>query len=63
MTLVFALLILAAIAIVGALYGHGYPETIDAIAYRLHVHAGVVRAMQDERRRVVRERWIKEMER
>lgn len=56
--------ILAGIMVMGATvfvlfcHAHGYPNTIDAIAFRLHRHARSMRRMHAEREITISRRWV-----
>lgn len=45
------------------LIGHGYANTVDQLSYWLHRHAEEVRRIHGKRTVVVRERWVRELER
>ena len=62
MQILSALIIMAMAAFLISCYAGGYPNTIDAIAYRLHVHAARIRRMHLEREKLITARWVKCLE-
>jgi len=43
------------------LFGHGYVNTVEWIAWRLRVHARRVRTMHRKQAAIMDDRWTKEM--
>jgi len=44
------------------LFGHGYINTVEWIAWKLKVHARKVRIMHQRRAAVMNERWVGDLE-
>ena len=44
------------------LFGHGYVNLVEYIAWRMKVHARKVRAMHQRRAAVMNNRWVDELE-
>lgn len=61
MTIFLGASTLLVIWIVFCLYGHGYVNTVEWLAWILKVHARHVRRMHEMRRSELNERWNSEM--
>ena len=62
MTITAALIVVVILGVLVCAYARGYPNTVDAVAYRLHKHAKAVRKMHEARTQAISKLWVECLE-
>ena len=62
MIVLISLIVLALLWAAVAIFGHGYVNSVDTVAYWLHQHARRTREMHERRAAVVQKQWIQAIE-